>query len=97
MKNLHDLLAAARRARTPAATPADRADFARTTVAAWQRAPARPASVESGLLWLRAGFCSITAAAVVVVALAVIHPTPTRTAQNPFDLVLSEADTDPLF
>lgn len=99
MKNLNDLFAAARRAQPPAATPADRADFARTTIAAWRRAPVRPASVESGLLWLRAGFCSVTAAAAVVIALAVLHPTPTRAAQNPFDSVLSVADpdTDPLF
>jgi hypothetical protein len=99
MKNLNDLLAAARRTQPPAATPEARADFARTTVAAWQRAPTRTAAVESGLLWLRAGFCSITAAAAVVIALAVLHPAPTRTAQNPFDLVLgaAESDPDPLF
>jgi hypothetical protein len=98
MKKLKDLLAAARHAQPPATTPKDRADFARTTVAAWRRAPAAT-PLEADWLWLRAGFCSVSAAAAVVIALAVIHPAPTRATQNPFDLVLNvaDADADPLF
>jgi hypothetical protein len=99
MKNLNDLLAAARRVSPPAATPESRADFARQTIAAWKRSPdaQKFSRTELSWLWLRAGFCSVTAAAAVVLALAVVHPMPTRAAHNPFDLVLSEPDNDPLF
>lgn len=98
MKNLRDLLAAARQTPPEKISAEARADFARATVAQWKRAPAT-AMADDWKLWERTGLCSLGAAAALVICLATFHPAPApvAAAENPFDAVFAQTETPALF
>ena len=100
MKNLHDLLAAARQTPPEKVSAETRADFARATVAQWKRQPAAAtATVDIWKLWERTGLCSLGAATALVICIATFRPAPApaTTKENPFDVVFAQTETPTLF
>ena len=100
MKNLNDLLAAARHAPPEKISAETRADFARATLAQWKRQPAAATvTVDIWKLWERTGLCSLGAAAALVICIAAYRPAPApaTTAENPFDVVFAQTETPALF
>ena len=100
MKNLHDLLAAARQTPPEKISAETRDDFTRATVAQWKRQPpAATATVDIWKLWERTGLCSLGAATALVICIAASRPAPVpvATVGNPFDVVFDQRETPPLF
>ena len=98
MKNLNDLLAAARSTPPEKISAETRADFARATVTRWKRAPATDA-LDALPIWRRTGLWSLGAATAVVICIAAFRPAtaPMATAENPFDVVFAQTETPTLF
>ena len=98
MKNLNDLLAAARQAPPEKVSAETREDFARLVVAQNKHKLNSP-TPDALQLWRRTGLWSLGAATAVVIAIAAFRPAPVpvATVGNPFDVVFDQRETPPLF